>query len=306
MTRVSLDGPMLLFGGPYSNLEATGAVLAEAARRRIAPERIVCTGDIVAYAADARETVDLVRRAGIRIVMGNCEEALATSAGNCGCGFARGSACEQLSAAWFAHAERQLGEAERAWMASLPRRLDVEIGGVRLAVVHGSVSEINRFVFASTPARVKARDLGLSGADGIIAGHCGLPFSAIVDGRLWHNPGVVGMPANDGTARVWFSVLTPGKPCIITVEHLALTYDHEAAAKKMRAAGLPRVYADALSSGLWPSCEVLPAAESKRQGVSLCPGKLLWDRGARAQKSARWPIAARAPRGSAAKFAMRS
>src|SRR5829696_1562793 len=58
---LALTGPLLLFGGPYSNLEATRAVLAEAERRQIPPERIVCTGDVVAYGADAKATVDLVR-----------------------------------------------------------------------------------------------------------------------------------------------------------------------------------------------------------------------------------------------------
>ncbi len=270
---------MLLFGGPYSNLEATRAVVAEAHRRRIPPERIVCTGDVVAYGADAKATVDFVRRSGIRVVMGNCEEALSTAAADCGCGFAPGTACDRLSATWFAHADRELAIDERAWMASLPRRLDFEVAGLTLTVVHASMIEISRFVFASTPRRVKALDLALAGTDGIIAGHCGLPFTQIVDGRLWHNPGAIGMPANDGTPRVWFSVLTPGlEPRSLVIEHLALAYDHNAAAQKMRVAGLPAGYADALTSGLWPSCDVLPASEAKAQAVPLQPGKLVWRR----------------------------
>lgn len=287
--------PVLFFGGPYSNLEATRAVLAEAERRDIPPERIVCTGDVVAYGADAKATVDLVRSAGIRVAMGNCEEAISCDARDCGCGFAPGSACDRLSAAWFKHASQELGPEERAWMRSLPRRLEVEIGDLTLAVVHGSLAEINHFVFASTPARVKALDLELSGADGIVAGHCGLPFSDVVDGRLWHNPGAIGMPANDGTPRVWFSVLTPGpEPRSLSVEHLCLSYDHAAAAQKMRSAGLPDGYADALATGLWPSCDVLPPAELKSQGVPLEPGRLMWrrDAGQDARHVPAWPGAA--------------
>ena len=49
------------------------------------------------------------------------------------------------------------------------------------------------------PEQVKAQDLFLGGVDGLVAGHCGLPFTQTIDGRLWHNPGVIGMPANDGT-----------------------------------------------------------------------------------------------------------
>jgi predicted phosphodiesterase len=277
----TLDGPVLFFGGPYSNLEATRAVLAEAERRRIPPERVVCTGDVVAYAADAQATVDLVRRSGIHVVMGNCEESLAQGASDCGCGFTPGGACDQLSAAWFAHADRELGADERAWMAGLPRRLDVEIAaaGVTLAVVHGSLTEISRFVFASTPDEVKADDLARSGVDGIVAGHCGVPFTQVIDGRLWHNPGAVGMPANDGTPRTWFSVIGSGAESgSLRIAHLALAYDHAAAASKMRGAGLPRGYADALSSGLWPSCDVLPGAEMKARGAPLNEATLSWAR----------------------------
>src|SRR5438128_10375725 len=102
-----LHGPVLVFGGPYSNLEATQALLDQAAKMQIPAERIICTGDIVAYGADAAATVSLIRRAGCHVVMGNCEENLAGGAKDCGCGFPEGSACERLSAAWFAHAAAQ-------------------------------------------------------------------------------------------------------------------------------------------------------------------------------------------------------
>ncbi|HYI89554.1 MAG TPA: metallophosphoesterase family protein [Beijerinckiaceae bacterium] len=284
--RLVSDGPLLFCGGPYSNLEATRALLAAAASRRIPPERIVCTGDVVAYGADAKATIDLVRQAGIHVVMGNCEEALAQAATDCGCGFAPGSTCDRLSAAWFAHAQSELGPTERTWMAALPRRLDVELApaGVTLAVVHGSLDAINRFVFASTPAAIIAADLERCGTDGIVAGHCGLPFTEVVGGRLWHNPGAIGVPANDGTPRVWFSVIAPG-PGYVEIEHVSLDYDHRAAAAKMRAVGLPEGYADALATGLWPSCDVLPPAEAAARGVPLEAAVLRWKACPRGQRT---------------------
>src|SRR5712691_8624703 len=128
--ELRFDGPAIVFGGPYGNLEATHALLDEAARLGVAPGRIICTGDVVAYGADAAATVDLVRAAGIHVAMGNCEESLASRAADCGCGYAPGSACDQLSAAWFAHADRELGADARAWMAQLPRRFEVAIAGI--------------------------------------------------------------------------------------------------------------------------------------------------------------------------------
>jgi len=94
---VKLAKPLLVFGGPYSNLQATKAVLAEAQRRAIPPGNIICTGDVVAYCADPQGVIDLLRRSSIWILMGNCEESLAAQAAECGCGFAEDSACAVLS-----------------------------------------------------------------------------------------------------------------------------------------------------------------------------------------------------------------
>jgi len=280
--HLTLTPPVVFFGGPYSNLEATQRLLTEARARGVPPGNIVCTGDVVAYGADATATVNLLRAAGVHVVMGNCEESLSSGAGDCGCGFAAGSACDQLSVAWYRHADRALGREERRWMGALPRRLELELAGtgLALAVVHGSFSTINQFVFASTPERVKAQELALCGADGIVAGHCGLPFTQVIEGRLWHNAGVVGMPPNDGTPRVWFSMMSAGaRPRSLVIEQVSLDYDHARAAEKMRAANLPDGYVEALSTGLWPSCDVLPPAELGATGRPLRASTLTWERG---------------------------
>ncbi|HEY8579478.1 MAG TPA: radical SAM protein [Beijerinckiaceae bacterium] len=286
--QLTADGPCLFFGGVYSNLEAFRAVLAEGARLGVPPRRMICAGDVVAYGADAAACVDLARTSGVRVVAGNCEEALAARARDCGCGFAPGGACDALAAAWFAHAAAEIDDDRRAWMADLPKRLDLTINGLRLAVVHGAPDETNRFVFASGPDRVFAQDIEATGCDGVLAGHSGLPFTRVVGGRLWHNAGGAGMPANDGTPRVWFSLLTPGAaPRTLVVEHRALIYDHAAAAAKMRAARLPEGYADALATGLWPSCESLPKAEAEAMGRALPEGGLTFVAGQ--GTDARWP-----------------
>ena len=273
--HISLDGPALVFGGPYSNLQATLAVLAEAQKRGIASSHIICTGDLVAYCGSPTETIDLVRTSGIHAVIGNCDEQLAQSAGDCGCGFPAGGSCERLSAAWFAYAGSKMGADDRAWLATLPRRINLTIGGGTLAVVHASIARINEFVFASTPAGIKRREIAQSECDGVIGGHCGLPFTQVVDGRLWHNPGVIGMPPNDGTGRTWYSVLTPQKGGL-QIEHCALTYDHSEAARSMQQAGLPGDYRVALASGIWPSCDVLPTHERSVQGQPLDPATVVW------------------------------
>ena len=278
--------PLMVFGGPYSNLEATRAVLGEAARLEIPADRIICTGDVVAYGADPAATVELVRGAVRDVVMGNCEQSIAAGSADCGCGFPVGSTCERLSAAWFAHATRELNADARDWMADLPQRIDIEMGGYRLAVIHGGVDIMNRFIFASTVTAVKFEEIRKTALDGVIAGHCGLPFTQAINGQLWHNAGAIGTPANDGTPRVWFSRLR-AEADGIAIEHRALDYDFVTAAAKMRRAGLPQEYAACLETGLWPSCDVLPLKEIHERGAALEPGSAFWSRSSQLEGASR-------------------
>lgn len=280
--------PILVFGGVYSNIQALDQLFREAEKRDIPPSRMICTGDIIAYGANGRDCIERIRDIGVLCIAGNCEEQLALAADDCGCGYAPGSTGETLSQNWFAHARTQINESHRAWMAGLPSRLKIVLNEAQFCVVHGSYSEINRFIFPSTPSRIKASDLDQTGVDGIIAGHSGLPFSQTIDGRLWHNSGALGMPANDGTPRVWFSILSPGEtPKSVTIEHLSLEYDHADAAENMRRARLPDDYSKTLMDGLWPDCGVLPKDELEVSGNPLTPEILHWNAGTAEQ--AAWP-----------------
>ncbi len=271
----TLDGPVLLFGGPYGNLQATRALLKAARAWRIPPARIICTGDLVAYCADPRPTVDLIREAGIPVVMGNCEESLGQDSEDCGCGFEEGSACDLLAVRWYAHARAELDPDAKAWMRGLPRRITFTLGGRRLAVVHGGVASINRFLFPGSPDADLHEEMALAGTDGVIAGHSGLPFTRYLGGRLWINAGVIGLPVNDGTPRVWCALMTPTADHLVITHH-ALFYDHEAAAQAIRDAGLPEDYAEALQSGLWPDDGIMPRADRARRGQALDPTPFLW------------------------------
>ena len=276
---IAPTGPLLVFGGPYSNLQATQAVRAEAERRGIPPANVVCTGDVVAYCGQPNETVALLRDWGAHVVMGNCEESLAEGAEDCGCGFEAGSACDLLSAGWYRFARARLEDSHRRWMGGLPRRLRLRYAGLDLAVVHGGVDAINRFVFRSTPETEKTAQLLQAGADGVVGGHSGIPFSQVVGGRLWHNAGVVGMPANDGTPRGWFALWDEDGDGGLGIDIEPLHYDAAAARAAMVDAGLANGYAEALTSGLWPSLDVLPEAERAATGRPLPAQRLLFRAG---------------------------
>ncbi|MCW5731730.1 MAG: metallophosphoesterase family protein [Alphaproteobacteria bacterium] len=270
-----IDEPLLLFGGSYGNLEATEALLAQARQLGITGARMIHTGDVVAYCADPAATVALVRGTGMAVVQGNCEESLGAGSEDCGCGFAEGTVCDRLSAAWYEYCVRELPAEDRSWMAGLPARVEFRMNGAKVAVVHGAPSRINRFVFASDPLEDKRREFALAGSDVIVGGHSGLPFIQPVDGRLWVNAGAIGMPANDGTPRCWFALMRPQGDGV-EVEIRALVYDHAGAAARMREAGLPREYEQALRTGFWDNMDILPPEERARRGRPIAWERLSW------------------------------
>lgn len=272
-----MDGPVLVFGGPYSNLHATTALKAEAEVLGIPTNRIICTGDVVAYAAAPDTTTQLMMDWGVQTVMGNCEESFGWQDEDCGCGFDEGTECDILSRKWYAYADSRLSPDHRAWMRSCARQINFKLADRRFAVIHGSVDSINEFVFEASDDGTKISGLDALNVDAIIGGHSGVPFTQVIDDRLWHNAGVIGMPANDGTPRVWYSVLHP-EDGDIWVEHRALKYDHVGAANDMRRLGLPSGYADCIEMGLWPNLDVMPDGEKSKSGKAISERVIVWPR----------------------------
>jgi predicted phosphodiesterase len=269
----SETGPLLLFGGPYSNLQATRALQNKAAQLKISPNRIICTGDMVAYCADPVATLNLLRDWGIHVVMGNCEESLAANHPDCGCGFEAGTACSTLANDWYTYAQQQVTLEQQDWMRGLPHRLDFSWQGTSIAVCHASVDSINQFIFPSTPDAEKLRQLELAGTDVVICGHSGIPFGQKLWHRGWLNTGAIGMPANDGTGSGWYLLLEPRLKGF-RASWQRLSYPAELAAATMRQKQLTGGYHETLLSGLWPSLDVLPECERQQQGIALAPAPL--------------------------------
>ena len=140
--------------------------------------------------------------------------------------------------------------------------------GVRFHVVHGGVSQVNRFVFGSQ-SDVLDKEMSLADADVVIGGHAGVPFIARTRRGVWFNPGVIGMPANDGTTEVWYGLIEQSDDGAVRLATHRLSYDHRGAAAHLRKWGIADGYARALLTGLWPSLDVFPAAERALTGVRL-------------------------------------
>jgi len=264
----TLQGPILVFGGVYSNLQALEAIKAVAQQKNIAPSNIICTGDIVAYCAQPNECVQLVKDWGIHCIAGNVEIQLANGQEDCACDFTSGGTCDTLSKQWYPFAQSQLNQAALDWMGKLPEFLMFEYARKKVVVVHGSYHNTSEFIFESTDWNTKQKNFDDTEADIILAGHCGLPFSQEKNNKHWLNPGVIGMPANDGNPQVWYMILNDEKNSF-SFKHHTLDYNFEVAAKLMLEKGLPTTYAKTLETGIWDNCEILPLKETALQGKEI-------------------------------------
>ena len=262
------SGRLLVFGGPYSNLQALETLKCIADQLQIPAGNIICTGDIVGYCAQPEAAVQLVKDWGVHAIQGNVEQNIIRGEDDCGCNFAEGSRCDLLSRTWFPYAVRSLSTGSVAWLSTLPLQLSFRYAGKAVAVLHGAATGIADFVFASTPWPVKEISFAATGAEVILAGHAGIPFVDERARQRWLNAGVIGMPANDGTPRVWYLLLDDTNGRFSYTFH-AFTYDNGRAHQLMRANGLPESYAHTLLTGIWDNCEILPAAEKALQGRAI-------------------------------------
>ncbi len=278
-----LDGPLLFFGGVYSNLQALENLQKWANENKFSPQHIFCTGDIAGYCAQPLECIELIREWGIHSIAGNVELQVREDKGDCGCDFLDGGRCDLFSKNWYAFVRSKMSAPAKDFFLSLPHHIRFTFGHKKIVLVHGSWFNTSEFIFRSTSWEKKQANFKAADAEVIIAGHCGLPFAEEKNELTWLNPGVIGMPANDGTDRVWFATMQN------EIEGLSYSfrhfqYDNSVTSSLMLDNGLPQSYASTLSTGLWDNCEILPEAETRMQGQQItlrveCQSQLLFSVG---------------------------
>jgi predicted phosphodiesterase len=263
-----LSGKVLLFGGVYSNLQALEALIIMAESEGIPPENCICTGDIVGYCAQPEETIQTFKNWNARSILGNVEIQLRDGENDCGCDFTAGSRCDNFSQQWYPFAQSQLSKDSLNYLTTIPDHITFRFTNQKIAIVHGSFFNISEYIFKSTPWEIKQSNFDITDSDIIIAGHSGLPFYHENNNKHWINPGVIGMPPNDGNTEVWYAILDDSiKP--FKLEFRKLKYDYTLTNRLMLNGLLPESYAKTIKSGIWDNMEILPHAEQQQQGKPI-------------------------------------
>ncbi|MCX6639739.1 MAG: metallophosphoesterase family protein [bacterium] len=230
----------------HGNLEALQTALKVIDNRRV--DEVICLGDIVGYGANPAECLDLVRSVASRTVLGNHD---ASVSGQEGLDYFNDFA--RAAVTW---TQSMLTSDQMEYLRSLPLSLQLE----HLHLVHGTPGNPQKweYIFSSYDA---ARQFSFICGKVCFVGHSHVPgdyhekwrdhLSSTEDrvtdapsSRRIVNIGSVGQP-RDRDPRLCFVVYDTEMD---HVEFVREEYNVEAAAGKIRRAGLPEFLADRL---LW-------------------------------------------------------
>jgi predicted phosphodiesterase len=228
MKRLRLQTTFAVFSDVHGNLPALEAILADLERRGV-PD-VLCLGDLVGYGPYPDEVAVLVRDRGIPCLMGNYDQGIGFSTGDCGCVY---KTDEQRAegAASLAWTDRVTSDETRAYLRTLEDRFVLETPAGELLAVHGSPRRINEYLFEDRPAAAMARMAEENPFRAILFGHTHVPYAREVahgvagETTLFVNVGSAGRP-KDGDWRVCYALVDPvaGGP---RVQFVRVPYDYE-------------------------------------------------------------------------------
>jgi predicted phosphodiesterase len=241
-----------LLSDVHANLLALDAVLEDIRRTNF--DAVYHLGDLVGYAPWPNEVVDRIRAAGIPGVAGNYDSTVATDYKHCGCRY-EDAHQEALSHVSFEWTRRHVSPRTKAWLGSLPFRIDLRplgghASGPTLTLVHGNQALNTVYVTEDRSDDFLAKmgvALGARAGDVVAFGHTHKPWHRVVGDVHFVNTGSVGRP-KDGDWRAGYvsvSIDATG----VGVDIIRVDYDVERAATAVVENGLPADFAEYLRSG---------------------------------------------------------
>lgn len=237
-----------IFGDIHGNLPALEAVFADMHQRGLdKSDQLYCLGDLVGYGTFPNEVIDVIRARNIPTIMGNYDQGVGISSDDCGC-------------AYKTEVEQKRGEQSIAWtnayttddnkvyLRTLVDHILLQIGDLKVLLVHGSPRKINEYLYADRPDASFERILDGADVDVLVCGHTHLPYHKVLpSGRQLINAGSVGKPKDDNPDACYVVLSAQGKD--LAVEFIRVPYNVEWAAQAIEATDMPHEFAQMLRDG---------------------------------------------------------
>lgn len=238
-----------IFGDIHGNLPALEAVLSDIDARGLTA--LYCLGDLVGYATWPNEVVATIRARGIPTLMGNYDQGVGNDSDDCGCAYKTDIERQrgELSIAW---SNARTTAENKAFLRALPAHIPVQVGDLKVLLVHGSPRKVNEYLFEDRPDDYFVRIMDGVDADVLVCGHTHLPYhKTLPDGRHIINAGSVGKPKDKNPQAGYVTLTAEGRQLI--VDFIRVPYDVERAAAAIEATpevgGMPHAFAQMLRDG---------------------------------------------------------
>ncbi len=226
---------VILVSDIHSNLEALSSVIED-----MPDLPIFCLGDFVGYGANPNETIHWAKKQNITSVMGNHDFAVITGDTK----WFNSRAAEAID--WTRQKIFSLG---LKYLSSLPRSRTVNIGKLKMLMVHGSPTDhLFEYVHPETHEHLFNSYMKKFNVDIIASGHTHVPFVWEGKNGFVINPGSVGQPRSGNPDASY--IILKVKNGHVKFEHRQVPYDTGAAADKIKNARLPTFFAERLLRGV--------------------------------------------------------
>lgn len=167
--------------GIVSDIHCNAAGLRQAIERMGQVDELLCAGDSIFEYRFSNEVVELLRERGARVILGNHELVFYGPAG----GRARSSPV--------------IRKDNLDYLAAQPLRIEVEVGGKRLLMVHGSPFEpYDTYLYPNSPLLGRLAEVD---ADYVVLGHTHHQMLRRIGRALVINPGSTGDGRDESNGR---------------------------------------------------------------------------------------------------------
>lgn len=232
-----------LFSDVHSNYHALTKVLEDIENQGI--RDMFCLGDLVGYGPYPNEVIELIKSRNIPTIMGNYDEGIGFERGECGCAYTSWEEIEngRVSIEW---TTQNTSKENKKFLQSLLKKIELEIDGKKILLVHGSPRRINEYLYEDRPEKSIKRITESLDINVLGCGHTHVPYHRKINGIHIVNPGSVGKP-KDGDPRASYAVIEIGKS--VKVRFKRVEYPVEKVVNVIVKVGLPLAYAEDLKTG---------------------------------------------------------
>jgi predicted phosphodiesterase len=236
---------LTIFGDIHGNLPALQATLADIERRGLG--NLYCLGDLVGYGTFPNEVIDIIREREIPTIVGNYDQGVGNNSDDCGCAY-RTPEAKLLGEHSIAWTNAHTTDDNKAFLRTFIDCIPLELGALRILLVHGSPRKINEYLYEDRPDKSFERILDDIDVNVLVCGHTHLPYHKILpSGRHIINAGSVGKPKDNDSRAGYITLAAEGKS--LEVEFIRVAYDVEQAAQAIEATDMPHEFAAMLRSG---------------------------------------------------------